>query len=98
MKNTENTDIDELFTMMLRDVESNKDYDRAEQIEGCLELFMQENNLAGALVEKAIFLYLKLTLDKELVQKEVVRKDHFFLSTGHFCCSSYIPSEYENNN
>jgi hypothetical protein len=98
MKNTTNSNIDEQFTMMLRDVESNKDCDRAEQIEGCLELFMQENNLAESLVEKAIFLYLKLTLDKELVQKEVVRKDYFFLSTGHSYCNGYISSEYENNN
>lgn len=84
MKNNKDSNIDEQFNLMLRDVEETKDYDRAEQIEGCLEIFIKENNLAEVLAERAIFLFLKLTLNKELIQNEVVRKDHFFLYTRHF--------------
>jgi hypothetical protein len=98
MKNTTNNNIDEQFNLMLTEVEETKDYNKARQIEGCLEMFMQENNLAESLVEKAIFLFLKLTLNKELIQSEVVRKDHFFLYTRHSYCNGYISSEYENNN
>jgi len=90
MKNNTDNNIDQQFNLMLIDVEETKDYDRAEQIEGCLELFIKENNLAEALVERAIFLFLKLTLNKELIQNEVVRKDHFFLYTRHFKMSSYM--------
>jgi hypothetical protein len=85
MKNNTNNNIDNEFNLMLDDVEQNKDYNKAEQIEGCLEVFMQENNLASSLVERAVFLFLKLSLDKELsIQEEVAPTGHFFLSTGHF--------------
>ena len=90
MKNNTDNNIDQQFSLMLVDIEETKDYDRAEQIEGCLHLFIQENNLAQELVERAIFLFLKLTLNKELIQNEVVRKDHFFLYTGHFHRGGYM--------
>lgn len=86
MKNTTNNNIDNEFNLMLNDIEQNKDYNKSEQIHGCLEMFMQEHNLASSLVERAVFLFLKLSLDRELsIQEEVAPMGHFFLSTGHFC-------------
>lgn len=88
--NTTNNNIDNEFNLMLNDIEQNKDYDKAEQIEGCLEMFMQENNLASSLVERAVFLFLRLSLGRELTQKKATPVGPLFLSTGHFYFNSYI--------